>query len=143
MLAKHIFLAAMGVAGGLAVAAGTFAFIIVIGVVPRMIGKSNTANQIVRYENAIVLGGIIGNIISVYLNLRIPLGRWILTVFGLCSGIHVGCMAVALAEILNTFPIMFRRMRLKNGLEWAIFFMAIGKVVGSFWYFLHNMGAGV
>lgn len=36
MWIKHLFLGFIGLASGVGVAAGTFAFIIVIGVVPRM-----------------------------------------------------------------------------------------------------------
>ena len=39
MWIKHLFLGFIGLASGVGVAAGTFAFIIVIGVVPRMIAK--------------------------------------------------------------------------------------------------------
>ena len=43
MWIKHLFLGFIGLASGVGVAAGTFAFIIVIGVVPRMIAKCNRA----------------------------------------------------------------------------------------------------
>ncbi len=49
MWIKHLFLGFIGLASGVGVAAGTFAFIIVIGVVPRMIAKCN------RAENTILL----------------------------------------------------------------------------------------
>ena len=46
MWIKHLFLGFIGLASGVGVAAGTFAFIIVIGVVPRMIAKCNRAQGI-------------------------------------------------------------------------------------------------
>lgn len=141
MWGERILLWLLGLTSGMAVAAGTFAFIIIIGVAPRIIGKSNTAKQVLWYENAIILGGILGNIVSVYTMMPLPVGRWFLTLFGLCSGIQVGCLAVALAEILNTFPIMFRRINLKTGLPWVITFMAIGKMIGAFWYFYKGMAS--
>ena len=66
MLGSHIMLTILGVIFGLAVSAGTFAFLLVIGVVPRMVGKSNTASHAIFYENAIILGGTIGNLLSVF-----------------------------------------------------------------------------
>ena len=57
------------------------------------------------------------------------------------AGIFVGSIAVALAEILNTFPITFRRMGLKVGLFWVMLAMAAGKVAGSLYYFLGNFKA--
>lgn len=136
MLIKHIFLGFIGLAAGFGVSAGTFAFLIIIGVIPRMIGKCNRAAETLHFENAVILGGIFGNLASVFLNLRFPFGPLLLCIYGLSAGIFVGCMAVALAEILNTFPIVFRRAGLKVGLFWAILAMAAGKLVGSLYYFL-------
>ena len=141
MWIEHVFLGFLGLAAGGAVAAGTFAFIIVIGVVPRMIAKSNRAEAILLFENMIVLGGITGCAASVFTGMPIPVGRWILSVYGLCAGIFVGCIAVALAEILNTFPILFRRFKIKEGLEWVMLAMALGKLCGSMYYFYFQMAS--
>lgn len=141
MWIRHLFLGFIGLAAGSAVAAGTFAFIIVIGVVPRMIAKCSLAKHTVLFENMIVLGGIVGNLVSVFTGIPIPVGHWILVLFGFCAGIFVGCIAVALAEILNTFPILFRRFQIKEGLPWVMLFMALGKSAGSLYYFLMHMAA--
>ena len=117
MWIRQVFLGFLGLASGSAIAAGVFSFIISIGVVPRIIGKSRTAADIIVYENAVVLGGAAGNIISLF-HVQIPLGIWAVILFGLSAGIFTGCLAVALAEILNTFPIMFRRFGIKEGLSW-------------------------
>ena len=87
----------------------------------------------------IVLGGIFGTIMSVFTDISLPVGHWLLYVYGFCAGIFVGCIAVALAEILNTFPIIFRRFQIKEGLSWIMLFMALGKCAGAFWYFGHHM----
>ncbi len=141
MWIDHLLLGLIGLAAGSAVAAGTFAFLIMLGVIPRMIGKTKTAGQILLYENMIVLGGIGGNLLSVFLDIRLPLGVVFLYIYGICAGIFVGCIAVALAEVLKSFPIMFRRVKVNEGLNYIIFFMAAGKLAGSFWYFLHQMAA--
>lgn len=136
MWIKHLFLGFIGLASGVGVAAGTFAFIIVIGVVPRMIAKCNRAESTILFENMIVLGGIFGTIMSVFTDISLPVGHWLLYVYGFCAGIFVGCIAVALAEILNTFPIIFRRFQIKEGLSWIMLFMAFGKMCRSvlvFW----------
>ena len=139
MWTNHVMLTLLGLFAGVAASAGTFAFIIVVGVIPRMLGKSKRAQGTLLFENAIILGGIIGCILSVFLNLRIPLGSLLLCLYGLSAGIFVGCIAVALAEILNTFPITFRRLKLKVGLEWVMLMMALGKMSGAFYYFYKNM----
>lgn len=103
-----------------------------------MIGKCNRAAETMHFENAVILGGILGNIASVFSNIRLPFGPLFLCAYGLSAGIFVGCIAVALAEILNTFPIMFRRSGLKEGLSWVMIMMALGKCAGSFFFFLNG-----
>ena len=147
MFLKHILLGFLGLAFGGAVAAGTFAFVIVIGVVPRMIGKCNRAVSTLGFEQAIILGGILGNIVSVFLQMHIPLGQVLghifLGLYGFSAGLFVGCIAVALAEILNTFPILFRRAKLKVGLQWIMWARAVVKTCGAFYYFVRKIGEGL
>lgn len=138
MWVRHIALALAGLVSGLAVASGTFAFLIAIGVIPRLIGKSNTARSLFTYETTVFFGGVLGNIISIFLDVPVPFGRVILIIFGFCAGIFVGCLAVSLAEILNTFPILFRRFKLSIGLAWALAFMALGKMTGALFYFWNH-----
>ncbi|MCI8299005.1 MAG: stage V sporulation protein AB [Lachnospiraceae bacterium] len=138
MWIKQIFLGFIGVASGLAISAGVFSFIISVGVVPRIIGKSRTAMDIIAYENMVLLGGTFGNLISLF-SPGVPGGILSVIVFGLSAGVFTGCLAVALAEILNTFPIMFRRLGIKYGLSWIMLFMALGKMIGALYFYANHM----
>ena len=135
MWGSHVILAFVGLMAGFAVSAGTFAFLNAIGVIPRIIGKSNTAKTLFAYETTIFFGGVVGNILSIFPEVQVPFGKIILILYGLCAGIFVGCIAVSLAEILNTFPIIFRRLKLSIGLEWVMLVMALGKMSGALFYF--------
>lgn len=141
MLAKHGFLAFIGFSSGLSVAAGTFALIVSLKIVPRIIGKGHTADRILLFENMIIIGGILGSIVTVFPNIMLPFGSPFLILYGLFSGVQVGCLVMALAEIMNVFPIMFRRFHLKIGLTWIITSMAIGKTLGGLWYFYRQIGS--
>ena len=144
MLIKHILMALTVLACGIAVSAGTFAFLLVIGVVPRMIKKMNLADRILTLENMIIFGVLTGAVFSVIeWEARFPvawIGHLLLGMYGLVAGMFVGCIAVALAEILNTFPILFRRMYINRGLSYVMIAMALGKTVGSFYYFFFGYG---
>lgn len=142
MPVKHIFLAFLGFASGCSVAGGTFALMVSLKIIPRMIGKSRTARHILLFETTAAAGGILGAAFTVYPFLPLPLGRPFLVLYGLCCGIQVGCLVMALAEIMNVFPILFRRFRLKTGLQWIIFSMAAGKMLGAFLYFFRQLGDG-
>lgn len=68
MFLKEVLLLLTGLAAGSTVAAGVYAFLAVIGVYPRLIGKTATASRgkIFLYETWIVLGGLFGNVIDLF-----------------------------------------------------------------------------
>ena len=136
MWIKYLFLIFCGLVSGGAIAAGTFAFIMIIGVVPRLVGKCHRAAGTLLFENMIIAGATLGCIWSVFPNVPIPFGWITILLFGLSAGIFVGCLALALAEILDTYPILFRRFHVKQGLFWVILSVAVGKMCGSFYYFI-------
>lgn len=144
MFLKAVLMALITFACGVAVSAGTFAFLLVIGVIPRMIKKSNLADHIFTIENMIILGVLTGAVFSVVdWEARFPLawlGHFLLALYGLSEGIFVGCISVALAEILNTFPILFRRLYIKRGLQLVMTAMALGKMTGALYYFFFGYG---
>ena len=72
MWINHIFLAFVGLASGLAVAGGTFALIVSLKIIPRIVGKGHLASRTVWFENMIVLGGIWGTIFAVFPMIRFP-----------------------------------------------------------------------
>lgn len=142
MWIKHVLLGFIGLACGLSVASGSFAIAVKLGIIPQMASKSGTAKRIITYENATILGGISGNILSVFPMLSFPVGHLFLALFGLGAGIFIGCMAVALAEIINAYPIMYRRMKLKIGMEWVLTTIALGKMSGCLFYFMRGFADG-
>lgn len=129
MLIK-IFLALAGLASGVAVSAGIFAFILSLGVIERMADVTGTAAHLKIYESAIFFGAIFGNLLSVY-EFKLNFGVVGSAVFGLSSGFFVGIMAIALVELLKAVPIMLRRLRIRKGLGIIVLSIALGKLVGS------------
>ena len=145
MFLKSCILLFFGFCGGVGVSAGTFAFLLVIQVIPRIIQKAKLEKKVIVIENIIIKGILFGTVLSLFewkkRWLFAILGRTLLTIFGLSAGIFVGCISVALAEILDTFPIFFRRLRLKedSGLR-LILCMAAGKTVGALFFFFFGYG---
>lgn len=141
MFLKSVFMIVVGVASGLGVAAGTFAFLVVISIIPRLVQKAKLEHKIIYLENIVFRGILFGTVLSLFSwkkkLLFTLLGRSMLTIFGISAGIFVGCLSVALAEILDTFPIFFRRLRIKESMgRWMLFSMAMGKMIGSLFFFL-------
>ena len=145
MFLKSLFLILVGLCSGTGIAAGTFAFLLVIRVIPRLVQKAKLEHKIIYIENIVFRGLLFGTILSLFSWKKkwilTILGRSILTIFGMSAGIFVGCLAVALAEILDTFPIFFRRLRIKESFgAMMIFVMAMGKMLGSLFFFLTGYG---
>ncbi len=119
IIAKGI-LVWIALAAGFATAGGFVAFISLIGVVPRLSAVTKTASHIPLYETSLALGLIFMNIISLYpVDLSwIPdiIAALIINTGGFFTGIFVGCLAGALAEVVKIVPIISRRVKLRKGI---------------------------
>ena len=153
---RILFLILMGAGFGLLASAGVFTVFVAVGLVPRFAGKTHTASKILVYEEMVVFGTLVGGFCSIFPEysqfaawgqqhfpgqqvLIENLGIIAQAVCGLSSGMFVGCLALAIAEMLDSFPILARRVSFRHGLGLAILSMALGKVFGSFWYFLAEL----
>ena len=105
MLIRQILMAVIGLSAGILVAGGLFGFIVELGVIADFADRTHTGSKI----------------------LLIPIG--------LLIGIFVGCWAMALAEILNVFPIFIRRLKITKYIAVLICAMALGRGVGGVIYF--------
>ena len=140
---------------GLLSSGGVFTVFVTVGIIPRFADKTHTAHKIEWYENCIVAGTIVGCLCSVYKENIKELGGvaalsvvskpelWgglLLAVFGIFSGMFIGCFAIAIAEMLDTIPIFTRRIKLGKGMGIVMLFLALGKTIGALFYFYHRLG---
>lgn len=130
-----------GFSAGFIVAGGVVALMVGLGIITRFIGISHTAVHIRASENAILLGTVIGTILTVY-KVSFPVGGWVLAIAGLFMGVFVGGWIMALAEIVNVFPVYCRRLGITKGTSWIVIFLAIGKTLGSLFHFYMRWGKG-
>ncbi len=152
MILKWLFLAFIGISYGVLAAAGVFTVLVAVGLVPRFAGKTHTAKKVFLYEEMVVFGTIGGGFTSVFpeysqlgafLQQNFPgqmqlwngVGIGLQGVFGLFGGMFVGCLALAIAEMLDSIPIFARRISFRHGIGLAILSTAIGKLCGSLFYF--------
>lgn len=164
MIGQRIFLAVIGISGGILVSAGVFTVLLAVGLVPRFAGKTHTGAHIFLYEEMVVLGTLAGDFFSVFTDYGY-VGEWIretllfgdatvriwkilsgfiVAAFGLFAGIFVGCLALAIAEMLNSIPILTRRIGYRHGLGIMVLAVALGKLAGSLLYFVkHIFEAGL
>lgn len=154
-LLKWTILAICGFSFGLLSSAGVFTVLASVGLIPRFAGKMHTAKKVFALEESVILGTIAGGCLSVFpdygkigsyvlahefFGVETVLiwkwtGRIILAVGGFFAGIFVGCLAFAIAEMLDSIPIFSRRIGFRHGLGVAVSAAAFGKLLGSLLYF--------
>lgn len=134
----QILVAIIGFSSGFIVAGGVVALMVGLGIITRFIGISHTADKILWYEDAILLGAIAGTIVTVF-DVSFVIGVWLLVIGGCCMGIFVGGWIMALAEIIDIFPVYCRRLGITRGLSWIVISMALGKTLGSLMQFMGGL----
>ena len=160
MFLRQMFLALIGGSAGLIVSAGVFTVLISVGLIPRFAGKMHVADRVFVLEEMVICGTLVGSFFSIYgrwamigsfvrehtlFGLEATEGVWrfagtlIQIIFGLFAGIFVGCLALAIAEMLNTIPVFARRIGFRHGLGIAILSVALGKLIGSVIYFTQRI----
>lgn len=149
---QNLGIGMLGLFFGLMVSGGVFTALLALGLVPRFAGKTHTAKHILTYETAVVSGCIVGGLLGVlkikdFLNavlykfafFQTEIWKIIVNVLilseGFWAGCFVGCVALAIAEMLDSIPIFARRIGFRKGVGVAVLVVAIGKVVGSLVYF--------
>ena len=128
---QYSVLILIGLASGFAVASGIFAFITMLGIIPRLAARTNTANHVVWYETMIIAGGALGNIWIVF-EIPMPLTSIFLAVYGLFAGVYVGCLVMALAEML------VNRLQIKEAFYLIPLAIAIGKITGTLFQYFYQ-----
>ncbi len=134
----------IGLSFGALAASGVLTVLMAVGLMPRYAGRVHEAKHITLFENMIIWGTMSGTFVSLFgefvgnsgLGL---LGNLTEIIYGVFSGIFVGTLALAIAEMLDAFPIFFRRLKLSGGLAWIILAVALGKMTGGFVYFYFKL----
>lgn len=133
-MVQQIFLAIIGFCSGIIIAGGVVGLLIGLSIVPRYAGVTHTGKHILLYEDITLLGITAGNLFFIY-GWHIPGETFFLILCGLFSGIFLGGWIMALAEMADVFPIFSRRIKLTNGIRLVVIAVALGKTLGSLYYF--------
>lgn len=126
----------IGFSSGIAVGSGFVAFITILGVIPRLMQLSQAEAYVKVFICSVILGTLLGTYFSFTEN------TWndsilLLVLFGVSHGIFNGMLAAALAEVLNVFPILTKRLQLKKYLLSLLMAIVFGKIVGSLFQWLY------
>lgn len=120
----------IGFSGGLAVGGGFIAFLSVLGIIPRLTQLSKARNLITVYGACVIIGSLFGTFLS-FTNINWNQPLIILIIWGGLHGVFNGMLAAALTEILNVFPLLSKRIGMRQYLMWLLMAIVFGKVFGS------------
>ena len=133
-MTEFLFLGLIGLSLGFFVSSGAASLLIGLGIIPRYAGITRTAHRILWYENCCILVILAGNLL--YLSdVRLPFGTAGLLLYGGFSGIFLGSWIIALGEVIDVYAITMRRLGIVKGIQLLILAMALGKTVGTLFYF--------
>lgn len=134
-----MFLGLVGLSFGLLAASGVFTVLLAVGLLPRYAGRTHEAKHILLFESMVIGGTVAGSLATFLVEYAekalYPVGPVIQGLYGFFAGIFLGTLALAIAEMLDAFPVFFRRMRIEGYTKWIILGIALGKVAGVFIYF--------
>ena len=137
---QQVFLGFIGFCAGAIVAGGVTGLVIGLSIIPRYAGNTHTGKHILLYEDTLLLGTLLGNMIYLF-SWHIPSGAFFLCIYGLFSGIFLGGWIMALAEMADIIPVFSRRIKLTKGFPWIVFSLALGKFSGSLFFYYHHWGS--
>lgn len=137
MWIRYLFLLFCTFAAGISVAGAYAAFIALIGILPALLRhehlfvKTQDMSKLVYgMEGITILGIWVGNVLYLF-SPTLPLEEFGLSIFTFFGGMFTGCLAGALEETLQVFPIISRRTGLRHGMPYILMAAALGRCVGS------------
>ena len=136
MMIEVIFTIIIGLAGGLAVGSGFVAFLTALGIVPRLTQLSKTNKYIRIYEWGVIFGALTGSWFSLHMPI-FHFSELILIPIGLAAGTFIGALAAALAEVLNVFPILAKRLGVDEKIIFLLMSIVLGKICGSLFHWIY------
>ncbi|MBB3109223.1 stage V sporulation protein AB [Paenibacillus phyllosphaerae] len=130
-LAANLFVAVLGLAGGLAVGSGLVSLLIVLDLIPRLAQLAGAYRQSLVFETAVLAGAMYWSLTDMLdVKLMLP-WKIVLMPIGLLTGIFVGMLAAALTEVMNVLPILAKRLHLHDYMVALVMAMVLGKIIGS------------
>ena len=134
-LLQYMAVAFIGIASGIVVSSAVFSVIVALGAINKTASILGRADKIKLLEWMVSIGAIIFNIIYLFAN-RLYGGYMTLSLLGGFFGVFVGIMLMALAEVTRVIPVLFMRLKDKDGIIYIVLATALGKVMGCLFGFL-------
>lgn len=131
--------AVAGLGEGLAASAAFVALLSILDVIPRLAQVFSCGAGTAKYMESAIAAGLVSASVADGMGFSAGLGRGsetILALVGTGTGMFVGMLAAALAEVLDVLPVVGRRTGLATKIHVLVYALVAGKVAGSLAYWL-------
>ena len=132
----RILVVLIALGGGITVGGALAAFLTLIKLLPRLLQLTETRENLNLYQNIFTFGSFIF-VILYFNNFNLGLSNIIAALLGLIMGVFVGLFSSALAEVLNVIPVLTKKLKLEDEINYIIYTLTFGKVVGSLYFWLY------
>ncbi|HHV39272.1 MAG TPA: stage V sporulation protein AB [Tepidimicrobium sp.] len=135
---KSLFMAFLGISGGITIGSAIAAFLTLLRLIPRITQITETNEHIRLFEYVMMLGAVMFSFIY-FSDFKLNMSKYLCIPVGLIMGTFLGLFTSALAEVLNVIPVLVKKLKAKHELEFIIIALIFGKLAGALYYWLGIM----
>src|SRR5699024_5151911 len=127
----------IGLSSGIVIGSAFLALLTFLGVIPRLMQWVKNTNNGKAFTTSLLIGTLYGTYLT-FTNSSIMFGFPFLMVWVLLQGVFNGMLIAALVEVLHVFPMISKRLGLKDKIRYLMMAVVFGKIAGSLfqWFYL-------
>lgn len=126
----------IGLSSGIVIGSAFLALLTFLGVIPRLMQWVKNTNNGKAFTTSLLIGTLYGTYLT-FTGSSIMFGFPFLMVWGLLQGIFNGMLVAALVEVLHVFPMISKRLGLKDKIRYLMMAVVFGKIAGSLFQWLY------
>jgi stage V sporulation protein AB len=131
----NLFLIILGISGGAAVGTAVLAIYAVFDFVSMLREYCSYEHFDHRLE-FFVLSGALFSTVFYHFKFKVPVPILFLPLIGLFFGGFIGLLVASMSDVIGLIPLLSSKRKERISIPIMIFFMAIGRSVGSLYFFL-------
>src|SRR5699024_2478339 len=126
----------VGLSSGIVIGSAFLALLTFLGVIPRLMQLVKNTYNSKAFTASLLIGTLYGTYLT-FTGSSIMFGFPFLVVWGLLQGIFNGMLVAALVEVLHVFPMISKRLGLRDKIRYLMMAVVFGKIAGSLFHWLY------
>src|SRR5699024_8078425 len=126
----------VGLSSGIVIGSAFLALLTFLGVIPRLMQWVKNTYKGKAFTASLLIGTLYGTYLT-FTGRSIMFGFPFLVVWGLLQGIFNGTIVAALVEVLHVFPMISKRIGLRDKIRYLMMAVVFGKIAGSLFQWLY------